>query len=241
MNQEACDLTTGSLWKKILLFSFPLMISNVLQVLFNMSDIAVVGQFAGPLALGAVGSTTTLVAMFTAFLIGMGGGVNALVARYFGSRNEKDISETVHSSAIISVGLGIVILLLGQISSPWILSLLGTKPELLEGAMLYLRIYFLGMPAMAVYNFGNAVFGAVGNTKKPLLFLSAAGVINVLLNLTFVIGFHLDVAGVAIASVISQYISAVLIIQALIKSEGTYGLRKKELRLNPKKTKQILS
>lgn len=216
------------------------MCSNLLQVLFNMADIAVVGQFAGSAALGSVGSTVTLVAMFTGFLIGMSGGINVLTALYFGAKNEKNVIKTVHSAAIVSIMTGVALLLIGVGFSKGILQLLQTKPELLDGAVLYIRIYFLGLPALALYNFGNAVFSAVGDTKKPLIFLSAAGVINIVLNLFFVIVCRMDVAGVATASVISQYISALLIVAALFRSEGSFALRIDSLRLDKKSAAAIL-
>ena len=242
MAKTSTSLTEGSLGKQILLFSLPLIISNVLQVLFNMSDIAVVGRYAGSTALGAVGSTTTLVTLFTGFLIGMGCGVNVLVARYFGAQKEKDLEETIHTSAIVCLAAGLIVLLFGVLFSHPLLTLLHTKDELIDGAALYLRIYFLGMPALALYNFGNAVFSAVGDTKKPLYFLMAAGTLNVIMNLFFVIVCNLNVAGVAIASVISQYISAVLTMGALLRSrDEIYGLRISSLRLSGHKLKNILA
>ena len=235
------DLTKGNLWKQILVFSLPLMISNLLQVLFNMADIAVVGRFAGSIALGAVGSTTTLVTLFTGFLIGMSGGVNVLIARYLGAKKPKDIEEATHTAVIICLLTGIVIMMAGLLFSYPILRLLHTKDELIAGATLYLRIYFLGMPALAVYNYGNAVFSAVGNTKKPLYYLTTAGIINIILNLFFVIVCHLDVAGVALASIISQYVSAILILSALFRSKEAYGLRLSKLRPNAKKASALLT
>ena len=233
-------MTEGSLGKKILLFSIPLMISNLLQVLFNMADIAVVGQFAGSAALGSVGSTTTLVTMFTDFLIGLSGGINVLTALYLGARNKKATTETVHTSLLLSIIIGILLMILGIGSSRGILQILQTKPELLDGAVLYIRIYFLGIPALAVYNFGNAVFSAGGETKRPLYYLSFAGVVNVLLNLFFVIVCKMDVAGVAWASVIAQYISAIWIVRALFKNQETYALRISSLHIHREKVKDIL-
>ncbi|MBQ4283039.1 MAG: MATE family efflux transporter [Lachnospira sp.] len=218
------DLTTGSLPKKILIFSLPLMFSNILQVLFNMADVAVVGRFAGAYALGAVGSTSILVMLFTGFLIGMGNGVNVLTARFYGARKERDVKETVHTSLIICLITGVIILVVGIAFARGLLELLNTKDELIDGATLYLRIYFVGMPAMAIYNFGSGVLSAVGDTKKPLYYLLTAGIINVVLNLFFVIVCELDVAGVSLATVISQYISATLILHALFKSKEMYGL-----------------
>lgn len=235
------DLTKGNLWKQIFVFSLPLMISNLLQVLFNMADIAVVGRFAGSIALGAVGSTTTLVTLFTGFLIGMAGGVNVLIARYLGAKRPKDVEDATHTAVIICLITGVVIMAAGLLFAHDILRLLHTKDELIAGAALYLRIYFLGMPALAVYNYGNAVFSAAGNTKKPLYYLTAAGIINIILNLFFVIVCKMDVAGVALASVISQYISAALILASLFRCKEVYGLCFSRLRLNGKMAAAILT
>ena len=237
MASKSHDLTHGPLVQQIILFSLPLMATNVLQVLFNMSDVAVVGQFAGPEALGSVGSTSILVSLFTGFLIGMGSGVNVVVARYIGARHDQDVHEAVHTSLIV----GVIIMALGFLFTPAMLSMLGTKPVLMAGAVSYLRIYCLGMPAMAVFNFGNAVLSAAGDTKKPLYFLSMAGVINILLNLFFVIVCHLAAAGVALASIISQYISAALVILSLRRSGSVVRLERSMLRIEPHKAKQVLS
>ena len=240
MKQNMQDLTEGSLGKKILIFSVPLMLSNLLQVLFNMADIAVIGQFAGSLSLGAVGSTATLVTMFTGFLIGLSGGINVLTALYYGAKDKDSLSKTIHSAALVSLIMGILLLVTGVGLSEWMLTMLKTREELLDKAVLYLRIYYLGMPALAIYNFGNAVYSAVGNTKKPLYYLGFSGVLNIILNLFFVIVCRMDVAGVALASIISQYVSAVLILQALLRSKDIYALHPGKLRLDPELTKDIL-
>ena len=242
MSSETKTLTEGSLPRQILLVSLPLALSNLLQVLFNMSDVAVVGRFAGSAALGAVGSTSTFVTLFTGILIGLSNGINVLVARYYGAKHPKDVDRTVHSGLVVSLAAGVVLLLVGLFGSPAMLRLLNTKPDLMDGAVLYLRIYFLGMPALAVYNFGNAVFSAVGDTRRPLRYLSLAGAVNLVLNLFFVIVCRLSVAGVAIASVVSQYISAVLIARALFRCGGeVYGLRLADLRLSGRRAKTILA
>lgn len=241
MEQSRENLTTGSLWKKILIFSVPLMISNVLQVLFNMADVAVVGRFAGSMALGAVGSTTTLVMMFTGFLIGLSGGINVLVAHYLGAGDKKGTTQIIHTAAIMSLMIGAVLMLGGIGSTKGILQLLKTKPELLDGAVLYIRIYLLGMPAMAIYNFGNAVFSASGDTKRPLFYLTLAGIINVILNLFFVIVCGLAVAGVALATIVAQYISAALILLALFRSKKEIRMCFRDLRLDRRKAKDILA
>ena len=234
------SMTEGPLAKQILLVSLPLALSNLLQILFNMSDVAVVGRFAGSTALGAVGSTSTFVTLFTGFLIGLSNGVNVLVARYYGARHPKDVSKTVHSAMVVSLLAGILLLAVGLFGSPALLRLLNTKEDLLPGAILYLRVYFLGMPALALYNYGNAVFSAIGETKKPLAYLSVAGVVNILLNLFFVIICKLDVAGVALASTIAQCLSAGLILHALTKVEDCYALDLHSIRLDLGTTKRIL-
>ncbi len=241
MSSEKHDLTHGPLARQIILFSLPLMATNVLQVLFNMSDIAVVGQFAGPEALGSVGSTSILVTLLTGFLIGMGSGVNVVVARYIGARHDQDVHEAVHTSLILSVIIGIIIMVLGFIFTPTLLTMLGTKELLMDGAVSYLRIYCLGMPAVAIFNFGNAVLSASGDTKKPLYFLAMSGVLNILLNLFFVIVCHMAAAGVALASIISQYTSGTLVLLSLRKSDSLIRISRDMLHIEPHKARQILS
>ena len=240
MKEDRQNLTTGSIWGKMLFFSIPLVLTNLLQVLFNMADIAVIGRFAGSLSLGAVGSTTTLVTLFTGILIGMAGGLNVLVARFFGAKDKRSTVQIIHTAFLVSLAAGVIVLVLGMAFSKWILELLNTKAELLDGAVLYIRIYFLGMPALALYNFGNAVCSAFGDTKKPLYYLAVAGVVNVVLNLFFVIVCKMDVAGVATASIISQYISAFLILRALVKRGGDYALRLSELKFDKRMAKYII-
>lgn len=241
MDSQVGSMTEGSLPKKILLFSVPLMFSNVLQVLFNMADVAVVGRFAGSNSLGSVGSTSILVTLFVGFLIGMGNGVNVLTARFYGAKSNRDVKETVHTSFVVCIVIGIFILIVGVLFSRNLLELLNTKDELIEGASLYLKVYFLGIPAMAVYNFGSGVLSAVGDTKRPLYYLLTAGIINVILNLFFVIVCRLDVAGVAMSTVISQYISASLIVRALFKCGENYGLKLSDIRVSKAKMLALLS
>lgn len=238
--KKTADLTTGPLGRQILWFSIPLVFSNLLQILFNLVDVAVVGRYAGSIALGAVGSTSILIYMFTGFLIGLAGGINVLAALFLGAKDQKSLRETTHTAALFSLFTGIGLVFLGIVISRPVLALLKTRPELMDGAVLYFRIYMLGMPALAVYNFGNAVLSAAGDTKRPLYYLSSAGIVNVILNLILVIGFDLDVAGVAIASAVSQYLSAFLILRALFCSREDYGLRAAELRITPDKLTEIL-
>ena len=240
-SQLKITLTSGSLGRNILLFSIPLMLSNVLQVLFNMSDIAVVGRFAGSHALGSVGSTSILVTLFTGFLIGVGSGINVNVARYLGCQSDRDVSETVHTSAILCVIIGTIALLIGVLGARPMMQLLGTKDELIDGAIQYLQIYFLGMPALAVYNFGNAVLSAAGDTRRPLIIMIVAGIVNVILNLFFVIVCQLSVAGVAIASTVSQYLSAALIVRLLMRTKDSYALHLNQMRITPIKARSVLT
>lgn len=238
--EKKINLTEGPLARQILIVSLPLALSNLLQVLFNMSDVAIVGRFAGSAALGAVGSTSIFVTLFTGFLIGLGNGINVLVARFYGARHPESVQKTVSSALIVSLIAGIVLLFAGLLGSPALLRLLNTKPDLLPGAIVYLRVYFLGMPALALYNFGNAVFSAIGETKKPLVYLSIAGALNIVLNLFFVIVCGLSVMGVALASAISQCVSAGLILHALTGVQDCYALDLQEVRLDPDMTKRIL-
>ena len=240
MSQKVISLTEGSLRKNIFIFSLPLMCTNLLQVLFNMADVAVVGQFVGSHALGAVGSTSLLIALYTGFLIGVASGMNIIVALAVGAGKEKDIRETVHTSALIALFCGLVLLVIGISSAGLILELMKTKPELLKAAALYMRIYLLGMPALALYNFGNAVFSAVGNTRKPLIFLAISGVVNVILNLFFVIVCGMEVEGVALASILSQYLSAFLVLRGLLKTKEAYGLRREYLKISKDKAIRVL-
>ena len=240
MKSTARSLTEGPLARQILIVSLPLALSNLLQVLFNMSDVAVVGRFAGSTALGAVGSTSIFVTLFTGFLIGLGNGINVLVARFYGARNAESVHKTVHSALLVSLLAGVLLLVVGLFGSPVLLRLLNTKEDLLTGAILYLRVYFLGMPALALYNYGNAVFSAIGETQKPLRYLSFAGVLNILLNLFFVIVCRLDVAGVALASTIAQCVSAGLILRALTRVQGSYALHLREVRFDPIMTRRVL-
>lgn len=234
-------LTTSSLWKGILIFSLPLFLSNLLQVLFNMTDVAVIGRFSSSTALGSVGSTTILVTLFTGFLIGMGNGVNVVVARYLGTKDKEGLHNTIHTSFIICLFTGFIIFLLGFFSSKYLLILLKTQEEFLPGAILYLKIYFIGMPANAIYNYGAAIYSAKGNTSKPLIFLTISGVFNVLLDLLFVIVFNMSTEGVALASIISQYICATLLIIFLHQEKSDISLKFKDIKIYEGISKQIIT
>lgn len=226
------DLTNGAVLPKMLRFSLPIMASGVLQLLFNAADIIVVGRFAGDNSMGAVGSTTALINLFTNLFIGLSVGVNVIAARSHGANSKDDMQDIVHTSVLLSLICGVALTAVGAVFAPEMLKLMETTEAQLPLAVTYLRIYFLGMPAMLLYNFGAAVLRAVGDTKRPLYFLITAGVVNVLLNLLFVIVFKMDVAGVALATVTSECISAVLIVICLVKESGAIHLDFRKLKIH---------
>ena len=234
------DMCNGPLLGKIISFAVPLMLSGVLQLLFNAADIIVVGQYAGSQSMAAVGSTSSLTNLLVNVFIGFSVGTNVLVARYYGNRNERDIEETVHTSILMALVGGLFLILVGVGLSRVLLEMMGTPEDVIELSTLYMRIIFVGMPASLVYNFGSAILRAVGDTKRPLYFLFLSGVINVVLNLTFVIVFHMGVGGVALSTIISQFISAILIIRCLMHSDAAYHLDVKRLRFVKDKVRQII-
>lgn len=222
----------GSLFKTIFIFSLPLIFTNLLQVLFSFTDVAVLGRFASAESMGSVGSVAILVFMCTGFLTGIGSGVNSVAAFYIGADNKKSVSDTVHTSAILCVTAGVAVCVFGILFAGPVLQLMGTKAILIDGSVTYFKIYMLGMPALAFYNFGNGILSASGDTKSPLKFLSISGVVNVVLDLVFVICFKMDIAGVAVASISSLYISAFLVFFKLYKRNDALAFRFKNLRLN---------
>ncbi len=241
LNHSSVEMVSGSLWKNIFIFSVPLMLSQVLQVLFNMADVAVVGKFASAAALGSVGCTSTLVCLFTGFLIGLGSGVNVIVARHIGAGKKNETVETVHTAFLICLFAGFIIMVACLIFAKPMLKLLNTKDDLMDGACLYFRIYALGMPALGIFNFGNAVLSSAGDTRRPLYYLTAAGIINLVLNLFFVIVCSMTVDGVALASIISQYASAILIIMYMRSKTDECAFRFSKLRIYKGRSKMILS
>ncbi|MCC2877954.1 MATE family efflux transporter [Lachnoclostridium pacaense] len=234
------DMCNGPLLSKILLFSVPLMMSGILQLLFNAADIIVVGRFAGSSALAAVGSTSSLINLLINVFVGLSVGVNVLVAKYYGGQREKDMSETVHTAVLTSLLSGLFLVILGGVAARPLLHLMGTPDDVLDQAVLYMRIYFLGMPVLMVYNFGAAILRAIGDTRRPLYFLFMAGVVNVALNLFFVIGLGMGVDGVGWATVISEHVSALLVLKSLMEAPGALKLNLRELRIYPKKLKRIV-
>ncbi len=234
------DLCSGPILSRVLRFTLPLMLSSLLQLLFNAADIVVVGRFAGDTALAAVGSNSSLINLVTNVFMGLSIGANVLAARSFGAKDDGQLSRTVHTSMLVSILSGGILVLVGLVGGRQFLVWMASPPEVIDQATLYLRIYFLGMPAMMVYNFGAALLRAVGDTRRPLYYLSLAGVVNVLLNLFFVIVLRLDVAGVALATIISQYISSALVVRCLIRESGAIRLELKKLAIDWRVMVQIL-
>ena len=234
------DMLNGALLPKLMMFSLPLALTGILQLLFNAADVIVVGKFAGSTSLAAVGATSALINLLTGAFIGISVGVNILVARYIGCRDDAGVSRAVHSAVTLSLLLGVVTFLLGFFLSTPMLELMGTPDDVLRLASLYLRIYFIGIPGALIYNFAAAILRAYGDTKRPLLFLAVSGVLNVFLNLFFVIVCRLDVAGVAIATVVSQYVSVVLILVCLMRQTGPARLSLRQLRLHPSEALRMI-
>lgn len=232
-------MCNGSILDKLISFSIPLMLSGILQLLFNAVDIIVVGRFTGSEALAAVGSTTALINVFVNFFIGISLGSNVLAARFYAAGKDQEMSETVHTAITLALISGVVMGIVGVVSAKGALQLMDTPDNVLNLSTLYMRIYFVGMPFFMLYNYGAAILRAVGDTKRPLMFLIVSGATNVVLNLILVIRFHMGVAGVAIATVISQGISCVLVLRCLYNSEGSYQLRFSKLGMKARYVKQI--
>ena len=234
------DMCNGPILKKMLRFALPLMCSSILQLLFNAADIIVVGRFAGDDSLAAVGSNTSLIGLLTNLFIGLSIGANVLTARYYGAKKQRELRRTVHTAMLLSMISGLLLTVIGIIGARSILRLMNTPESVLDLATLYLRIYFLGMIAMMVYNFGSAILRAIGDTRRPLYYLAIAGLINVVLNLFFVIQLKMDVAGVATATVISQCVSAFLILRCLQRGEGAIKLHLSKIHIYKDNLKKIM-
>ena len=225
------DMTNGSIVGKLIRFSGPLIFSGILQLLFNAADIVVVGRFAGDNSLAAVGSTSSLINLLVNLFVGLSVGTNVVAANYFGAGKKNELSKTVHTAILLSIYSGIILTIVGVIGAKQILRLMQSPEEVLVKATLYLQIYFGGITATMVYNFGSALLRAKGDTQRPLYILLFAGIINVVLNLIFVVFFKMDVAGVALATVISQTISAILVVFCLMKEEDEFKLNIKKLKI----------
>lgn len=226
------NLCEGSILNKLLLFALPIIASSMLQLFFNAADVIVVGRFAGKNSLAAVGSNGSIINLLTNAFMGLSIGANVLVARYFAANKEQKLRKTVHTAITISIVCGIVMAVVGIVAARRLLVWMNSPKGVIDLAVIYLRIYFLGMPATMLYNFGAAILRGVGDTKRPLYYLSFAGVVNVIFNLIFVISLNMDVAGVALATIISQYISAALILRCLAKETSAIRLEKQYLGID---------
>ncbi len=226
------DMCNGPLLHKIIIFAVPVVLSGILQLLFNAADIVVVGRFAGNQALAAVGSTSALINLLINVFIGLSVGANVLVARFYGSKQESEMHDMVHTAVATALVSGVFLVFLGCLLASPALRLMGTPDDVIGQSVIYMRIYFVGMPAMMAYNFGSAILRAIGDTKRPLYYLLVAGIVNVVLNLVFVIVFHMGVAGVALATAISQTISAALVLRCLMQMDGMCHLDLKELKIS---------
>jgi len=234
------DMCSGPLFTKIVVFSLPLMMSGLLQLLYNAADIIVVGRFAGSTALAAVGSTGSLTNLIVSLFMGLSVGSSVTVAQYYGAGEHHHVSEVVHTSVATSIVTSIIVSIFGISMAEKLLAAMGTPPDVLGQATLYLRIYFSGMPASMLFNYGSSILRAVGDTKRPLLYLSISGILNVVLNLILVIFFRMGVAGVAIATVISQVLSAVLVVICLIQFNGSIKLDLRAIRFHKDKLLQLI-
>ncbi len=239
-NKYEMDMCNGPLFSKIMVFSLPLMLSGVLQLLFNAADIVVVGRFAGSEALAAVGSTSSLINLLVNVFMGLSIGANVMVARYYGAGKQQELEDMIHTAVLTSVVSGVALVFIGVIFARPALTLMGTPDDVINHSVLYMRIYFAGMPVMMLYNFGSAILRAIGDTKRPLYYLLFAGVINVVLNLIFVIVFHMGVAGVALATVLSQVVSAGLVVRCLVLNDGSVRLDLKKLRIHKDKLLKMI-
>ena len=233
-------MTSGPMLKNILMFAGPLMLTGILQLLFNAADMIVVGQYSGPQALAAVGSTSSLINLLINVFMGMSVGASVVVAQRWGARDQGAVSRAVHTAITVALASSVVVGAIGVIFAKPLLRMMGNPDDVIDLAALYMRIYFLGMPVNLLYNFGAAVLRAIGDTKRPLYYLFIAGVANVALNLLLVLVFHMSVDGVAIATVVSQTISAVLVILCLIRSHNAIHLDFRRLKVHPKELKAIV-
>ena len=238
--EQEIDMLNGPLAGKILCFSLPLMLSGILQLLFNAADVMVVGKWAGRLALAAVGSNGALVNLLTNVFMGLSVGASVQVSTNYGAGRQEDVSKIVHTSVVLSLISGLLLMMIGLLFANPLLEIMGTPEDVISLSALYLRIYFLGMPAMLLYNFGSAILRAVGDTKRPLYYLVAAGLVNVALNILFVVEFQMSVAGVALATTISQCISCYLLVRRLLTVDSCIRLHLKKLTMHKDKLVKII-
>lgn len=234
------DMTTGPFFKKIILFSIPLIFTGLLQLVYNTADTVIVGRFAGKQALAAVGSTGSLVALILNVFMGLAMGAGVVTAKYIGAGNMQKVKRCTHTAMLLSVVCGVAVGIIGFFVSGWMLQIMNVEAEILALSTLYLKIYFLGAPGMLIYNFGAAILRSHGDTQRPLYILFLSGIVNIVLNLILVIPVKLGVSGVAIATVVSQYISAALIVVCLLRTDSVIKIHLKELRIHKSELLEIV-
>ncbi len=240
MKKHTVDMTKGSIFKIIIAFAIPIMISGVLQTLYNAADMVVVGRFAGAKSLAAVGSTGSAINLLIGIFVGLSSATNVIVARKFGAGNKSGVSKAVHTAIAVCLAGGVFLAIAGFFLSKQILLWMSSPEDVINLSALYMKIYFMGVPAMLIYNFGSAILRAVGDSKRPTYYLMLSGIVNVLLNLLFVIVFKMDVAGVAVATVVSQVISAILVVRCLVKTDDCYKLVIKKIKIYAEELKEII-
>lgn len=240
MKSYEMDMCSGPLFRRMLVFTVPLICSGILQLFFNAADIIVVGKFSGEHALAAVGSTSSLINLLLNLVIGVSLGASVIVGRNYGAKHKSAVRKSVHTAIAVALWSGVIMLFIGVLLSPPILKLMGTPDDVIKLSTLYMRIYFLGMPSMMLYNFGASVLRAAGDTRRPLYILAGAGMINIFLNLIFVVGMNLSVAGVALATIVSETISAFMVMRILIKTDGFLHLDIKRIKIHKKFFKEML-
>ena len=226
------DMTEGTIWKQLVLFALPLLAGNVCQQLYNTVDSIVVGNFVGADALGAVTSVAPAINTLVGLFMGMSSGASVVISQFFGARNNTQLRKSVHTSIVTTTLLAFVFMLVGYYMTPPMLRFMKTPDSITPLATTYLRIYFLGILGLMIYNMGSAILRAVGDSRRPLYFLILTSIMNVVLDLLFVIVFHLGVAGVAYATIISQFVSAILIMIVLFRSQECYSLRWNEMKID---------
>ncbi|MCR4755306.1 MAG: MATE family efflux transporter [Lachnospiraceae bacterium] len=233
------DLVGGPILKSILAYTFPLIASGILQLLFNAADMVVAGRFAGSVALAAVGATSSLINLFINIFLGLSVGSNVAIAHFYGAGMNKEVSETVHTTVALALICGVILCGIGYYAASPMLKLMGTPVEVLPHSVSYMKIYFLGIPALLMYNFGAAILRAIGDTKRPLYYLTIAGVINVILNVIFVVFFGMGVKGVALATILSETISAILVLNVLVRTDSVVRLEIGKIALHKDKALRI--
>ena len=242
MKKHTVDMTQGSIFRHIIKFAIPIMVAGILQTLYNAADMVVVGSFAedGERALAAVGSTGSAINLLINIFVGLSSATNVIVARKFGAGNKTGVAKAVHTAVTACIYGGILLAVLGFFLSKPLLRWMGSPENVIDYSTLYMRIYFAGVPAMLLYNFGSAILRAVGDAKRPTYYLMVSGIINVVLNLVFVIVFKMDVAGVALATIIAQAVSAVLVLRCLVKTDDCYKLKLKNIKATGSELREII-